>query len=85
MAICSCSLVAEKNPADWPALQWENQSVTLRIVSYDGKPISAYNGSYLSLPGYIFVADQISLHPGTHRISDVAQVRPKAAPGVFGE
>jgi len=54
---------------DWPALQYSSQSSRLRIVDEEGNSVRAFDGNYFSVPGYIFVTNEISLHPGTHRIS----------------
>ncbi|MCC7249119.1 MAG: hypothetical protein IT473_10905 [Lysobacter sp.] len=63
----SCA-TTPKQANDW-SLQWSNQSARLIISEDNGDPLLPFQGRYLSLPGYIFVANQISLHPGTHRIS----------------
>jgi hypothetical protein len=49
------------------ALQYSHNSSTL--VLSNELPQLLGDGTYLAIPGYIFVAGQMSLHPGRHRIA----------------
>jgi len=66
--LMGCVANRSKLPNDW-ALQSPRTSAILSIVDDDGKAVLPFNGNYFSVPGYIFVANEILLHPGTKRIS----------------
>jgi len=48
-------------------LQYASSSSTLVLA--DDLPQLPGNGSYLAIPGYVFVAGEMSFHPGKRRIS----------------
>lgn len=51
---------------DFP-LQYQSSSSTLVLA--DDLPQLPGNNSYLAIPGYVFVAGQMSFHPGKQQIS----------------
>jgi len=53
------------------SLQWTKESVRLVVVDDDGKPVSAFGGKYVGVPGYLFAGDAIAFHPGVKRISHI--------------
>lgn len=65
LLVSGCATAPESG--DWP-LQWPAESARLRIIDASGQGLQAFGGAYLALPGYVFLEDSISLHPGTHRI-----------------
>ena len=51
---------------DWPL---QNQDLSASLTLADDLPPLPGSGTYLAIPGYVFVAGEMIMHPGKRRIS----------------
>jgi hypothetical protein len=73
--ISGCTTTIEES--DY-SLQWANNSARLVIIDDDGKPVSAFGGKYVGVPGYLFVNNELAFHPGKKQISHICPRPPGA-------
>jgi hypothetical protein len=58
------------------SLQWKKDSVRLVVVDDEGKPVSAFGGKNIGVPGYLMTGDEIAFHPGVKRIRHICPRSP---------
>jgi hypothetical protein len=68
LLISACTTSATE---DDYSLQWKKDSVRLVVVDDEGKPVSAFGGKYIGVPGYLFTGTEVAFHPGVRRISHI--------------
>ena len=64
LVLAGCA--STKSAGDLPL---QNPDLSARLSVADNLPPLPGGGSYLAVPGYIFVADQLVMHPGVKRVA----------------
>jgi hypothetical protein len=70
--LVSCAPTAQRIDYE---LRSNKYSVRLVVVNENGRPIPAFDGRYVALPGFVFSGGQIRMHPGRQRIGFICPLR----------